>query len=83
MGPFIDSVKDLPDKLLRGITKPVDWANNAVHSATGHYMPGLTPQPQPPPPDTSWHDSMVRQANQSHADNWNADQKKLYSKGAK
>lgn len=40
-------------------------------SRAANWLTGSKPAPQPapaPPPDTSWHDDMVRRANQSFAD---------------
>lgn len=81
IGPLLQwgqRARALPGQILDTVTAPVDWANNEVHRFTGQYLPGLSPQA--PPVDTSWHDSMVRRANQSFAD---ADrQKRLYSRNS-
>lgn len=42
-------VRALPQKFLNTVTAPVDYANNEIHSLTGHYIPGVPPPPYTPP----------------------------------
>lgn len=58
--PLVNWGSRLPQKALDVFAKIGEPMENAVHGAEG--LLGFKPQP---PPDTSWHDSMVQGANQS------------------
>ena len=77
MSDFIDKYKTLPGKVLDTVEHPVD----AVERWLGELPP---PQAQPltPTQDTSWHDQMVRQANQSFQTQAAADEAERQKKQA-
>lgn len=57
--PLVNFARALPGKLENALPTPPDFL---------YRMLGMTPPVAPRPADTGWHDQMVHEANQSHAD---------------